>query len=106
MCDLGLGTSAPSLSVGSKYSAKNSRPSSWLRSPDASSIASFSSDAAMRIASPEISVCRDPEVVPESGATSEFEPMLTRDALGRPVISATIWTKTVALPWPISDAAQ
>ena len=61
--------------------------------------------AAMRTASPVISVWREPEVVPESGATSELLPRFLISPRPRPVASATICTKTVAHPWPMSEAA-
>ena len=60
----------------------------------------------MRTASPDKSVCREPEVVPESGATSVLGLPLRIFDSGSPVASATSWQNTVRHPCPMSDAAQ
>ena len=60
----------------------------------------------MRTASPVIRVWREPEVVPESGASSELLPMLRSLSRGRPVVWDKICKNTVAQPWPMSDAAE
>ena len=59
----------------------------------------------MRTASPVIRVWREPEVVPESGASSELHPMLRSFSRGRPAVWARICRNTVAQPWPMSEAA-
>ena len=60
----------------------------------------------MRTASPVMRVWREPEVVPESGASSELAPMHFSFSLGRPRVWAMTCTKTVKQPWPMSEAAE
>ena len=69
-------------------------------------MASRSKNAAPRTASPVMSVWREPEVVPESGAFSVEHSPLAMLASGSPVASATSWRNTVLQPWPMSDVAE
>ena len=88
------GSSWPSMTTASSSMVVPMRlyssPSRADKSPPAPSRSALSSAAAMRTASPVIRVWREPEVVPESGATSELAPMLRSFSRGRPVVSASI----------------
>ena len=53
-----------------------------------------------------MTVWREPEVVPESGAASVEHSPLRMRARGRPLASATSWRKTVLQPWPMSEVAE
>ena len=60
----------------------------------------------MRTASPVMRVWREPEVVPESGESSELLPMFFIFESGRPVVCESSCRKMVAQPWPMSEAAE
>ena len=59
----------------------------------------------MRTASPVVSVCREPDVVPESGIVSEPPRPRRSMSMGRPVEVASICSMIVSLPCPMSEAA-
>ena len=67
-------------------------------------MAARSVSQARRQASPVMSVWREPEVVPESGARHVLDRSYTTSSRRRPVWSQTICVRTVPSPCPMQDA--